>query len=121
MALLISTADAGHSGILFNWEPDGWLCTTTLRICIKHRSHLLLLLESAIIIALFGQIQPAERATRSLELPPRVLCTNAAKQMNLGLPSHDRFRALPVLVASQLAPRRGAIPLRTLFLITWLQ
>lgn len=122
VALLIGTADAGHSGYLFGeWRPEGWWYYYPVAFALKTPIVFLALTAGALIF-LFSHI----RTRRTEQLVPWIAAAMffvlaMHNKMNIGV-RHllPVYGLLAVAVASQLAPLRGPSRVATLVLVAWL-
>ncbi|HXI83070.1 MAG TPA: glycosyltransferase family 39 protein [Verrucomicrobiae bacterium] len=122
VALLLGTADAGHNGYLLGkWSPEGWWYYYPVAFALKTPIAFLALLTGALFVLL--------RRIRTQRLEQLVPWVAAAiffglamyNKMNIGV-RHllPVYGLLSVGVASQLALRRGAWRVATMFLVAWL-
>jgi 4-amino-4-deoxy-L-arabinose transferase-like glycosyltransferase len=122
VALLIGSADVGHSGYLFGaWSDAGWWYYYPVAFALKTPIPLLAVVVVALIF-LLRQI----RIRRADELVPWIAATMffalaMLNKMNIGV-RHllPVYGLLSVAVASQLAPLRGLWRVATLVLVIWL-
>ena len=122
VALLIGSANAGHTGYLLGeWSDQGWWYYYPVAFALKTPIALLLLTGGG-LAALFRQIQ----ARRAEELVPWIAVAMffglaMFNKMNIGV-RHllPVYGLLSVAVASQLAPFRGLWRIATFTLVSWL-
>ncbi len=122
VALLVSTADAGHKGYLFGqWSTDGWWYYYPVAFALKTPIAFLALTVGALTI-LLCQL----RNGRTEQLVPWIAAgmffgLAMLNKMNIGV-RHllPVYALLAVAVATQLAPLRGLWRIATLMLVAWL-
>jgi hypothetical protein len=120
VALLIGTADVGHSGYLFaEWSPEGWWYYYPVAFVLKTPIAFLLLTAGALIV-LLRQI----RICRAEQLVPWIaagmfFALAMFNKMNIGV-RHllPVFGLLSVAVPSQLVQLRGPLRIATLALVS---
>jgi len=122
VALLLGSADVGHSGYLFGqWSEAGWWYYYPVAFALKTPIPFLVLAVMALIF-----VSRQFRSRRAEELVPWIAAAMffalaMFNKMNIGV-RHllPVYGLLSVAVASQLAPHRGLWRVATAVLVIWL-